>query len=100
MFKFFENLLEPFPEKPPEQAPSGLWAFCRYYSRGAEKYLFAMALFSGLIGVIEAGLFGFLGKMVDWLSVQDPATFLQAEKGTLIGLLVSTDLRVGIDRIP
>jgi len=38
-----------------------------------------MAFFTGAIAVMEVSLFAFLGKLVDWLAVSDPATFLQDE---------------------
>ena len=84
MFKFFENLLEPFPEEIPQQAPDTLWAFCRHYSKGAEKFIVIMAISSGLIAIFEAALFGFLGRLVDWLSTQSRETFLADEGKTLL----------------
>lgn len=41
--------------------------------------LLMMAFFTGAIAAMEVSLFAFLGKLVDWLAVSDPATFLQNE---------------------
>ena len=60
MFTFFERLVNPYPPEPPTQPPRGLYAFCRYYTRGIEPYLALMAvLFAGALTAgrrLEAGL--------------------------------------------
>ena len=76
MFAFFERLINPFPPQEPEQPPSGLYAFCRHYTKGIEPILVLMALVIGLIAIIEVSLFAFLGAVVDWLSSANPETFL------------------------
>ncbi|MDB9814639.1 ABC transporter ATP-binding protein/permease [bacterium] len=76
MFAFFERLIDPFPPQEPEQPPSGLYAFCRHYTKGIEPILVLMALVIGLIAIIEVSLFAFLGAVVDWLSSANPETFL------------------------
>ncbi|MGH1486601.1 MAG: ABC transporter ATP-binding protein [Cellvibrionaceae bacterium] len=84
MFRFFESLINPFPPEEPSQPPSGLYAFCRHYTRGAEKHLIAMACLTGLLALLEVSLFDFLGRLVDWLSTKNPDTFLEEEMGTLL----------------
>lgn len=81
MFKRFENFTEAFPQQDPEQPPQGIIAFCRYYSRGFEKPLLIMAFLSATVAILEVVLFGFMGKLVDWLTDSDPHTFL-AQNGT------------------
>ncbi|HEY0893161.1 MAG TPA: ABC transporter ATP-binding protein [Cellvibrio sp.] len=75
MFRFFESLIKPFPPQAPTEPPKTLYAFCRHYSRGAEVYLLGMALFTGLIAIMEVSLFGFLGDLVDRLNKHTPDTF-------------------------
>lgn len=75
MFRFFESLIKPFPPQDPTEPPKTLYAFCRHYSRGAEVYLLGMALFTGLIAIMEVSLFGFLGDLVDRLNKHTPDTF-------------------------
>ena len=90
MFTLFEKLVNPFPPEPPGQPPKTLLAFCYYYTRDIKWQLVAMALLTGLLGIIEVSLFGFLGQLVDWLSEKNPETFLAEEGMTLlwIGLLI------------
>ena len=81
MFKRFENFTEAFPKQDPQQPPQSIIAFCRYYSRGFEKPLLIMAILSATVAILEVMLFGFMGKLVDWLTESDPHTFL-AQNGT------------------
>jgi ATP-binding cassette subfamily B multidrug efflux pump len=77
MFEFFERLVEPFPAEKPQRPPSGLYEFCRYYTRGMESWLLLMAGLTVVIAVAEAMLFAILGQVVDWLASSDPTTFVQ-----------------------
>ncbi len=62
MYKRFEKLSSAFPPHEPEQPPNGLFAFCRYYTRGGfERPLIAMSVLSALIAIVEVSLFGFMG---------------------------------------
>lgn len=88
MFKYFENLIAPFPPELPTQAPNTLVAFCRHYTKGAEKYLLAMALLTGCLAIGEAYLFAILGQIVDWLANSDPKTFLETQSSKLIAMAV------------
>ena len=84
MFRFFESLINPFPQQAPQEPPKTLYAFCRHYAIGAEPYLIAMALFTGLIAIMEVSLFGFLGELVDKLNQHTPATFWKETNNELI----------------
>jgi len=84
MFKFFESLIKPFPIEDPQQPPKTLFAFCRHYTRGTEKYLVVMALLTGLIAIMEVALFGFLGDLVDTLNAHTPATLFEESGSQLI----------------
>ena len=77
MFGFFEKLIDPFPPKPPDRPPAGIYAFCRHYTRGMEPWLALMALLTAFTAVAEALLFGILGKVVDWLASSVPETFIE-----------------------
>ncbi len=90
MLRFFEKLIKPFPPAEPEQPPGSLFAFCRHYTQGMEAPLIMMTLLTAMLAVLEVGLFGFLGELVDWLSVKTPETLLQDEGSTLlaVGLLL------------
>ena len=84
MFRFFERLTEAFPETNLDQPPQGLLAFCRYYSQGFAKPLIALSMLTALVAVFEVTLFGFMGRLVDWLADSDRSTFLDTEWPTLM----------------
>lgn len=86
MFRFFERLIQPFPAREPMQPPDSLFAFCRHYTRGIEPYLIVMALFTGIIAILEVSLFSFLGQLVDWLSSHTPETLLAQDSDALVGM--------------
>ena len=79
MFRFFEKLIKPFPSSVPDQPPGSLLAFCRHYTRGMEAPLILMTILTAMLAVLEVGLFGFLGELVDWLSVKNPETLLSVK---------------------
>lgn len=85
MFKKFEGFTKPFPEEEPSQPPKGIYAFCRYYTRGFERPLIIMAIMSTIVAIVEVSLFGAMGKLVDWLSKSNPETFFHDNSGMLIG---------------
>lgn len=98
MFAFFEKLIKPFPPADSGQPPTTLYAFCRYYTRGMEPYLLMMSVLTGLIAIMEVSLFAFLGNLVDWLSTETPASFLQDKQNQLIwwGLMVVVGLPLAV----
>ncbi|NLY64978.1 MAG: ABC transporter ATP-binding protein [Alcaligenaceae bacterium] len=88
MFRFFENLINPYQEtlqSPPEK---GFLAFIWSCTRGVRRFIVAMMLLTASIGVFEALLFAFMGKIVDWLSLVEPSLLWQQEKSSLFLLLV------------
>ncbi len=84
MFKKFEGFTKPFPDEEPTQPPSGILAFCRYYTRGFEIPLIIMSIMSTIVAVVEVSLFGAMGNLVDWLSTSNPETFWQENSSQLI----------------
>ena len=86
MLKLFERWLSAYPSHEPEEAPKTLFAFCRYYSRGAEIPLILMSLLTATVAILEVVLFSFMGQLVDWLVTKNPETFLADESGRLIGM--------------
>ena len=84
IFRWFEAQLKPYPAAEPVEPPKGLLAFCLHYSKGAKRWLIAMAIMGASIALLEVSLFGFMGSIVDWLSHADKATFLEKEGGTLV----------------
>ncbi|OEF08467.1 ABC transporter ATP-binding protein [Vibrio genomosp. F10] len=85
MFKKFESFTKPFPNEEPKQPPKGIFAFCRYYTRGFEIPLIIMSIMSTIVAIVEVSLFGAMGQLVDWLSTSNPETFWQDNSSVLIG---------------
>jgi ATP-binding cassette, subfamily B, multidrug efflux pump len=86
MFRWFESKLNPFPPEEPVEPPRTLVAFCLHYTKGSWPYLAAAGILTALIAITEVWMFGFMGHIVDWLSVQNRETFLQTEGWKLAGI--------------
>jgi ATP-binding cassette, subfamily B, multidrug efflux pump len=77
MFRFFENIIDPFKPTSITEPPKGLWAFCTHYSKGIWPILVAMAFATAAVSGIEVSLFHFLGSLVDKLNQNTPQTLWQ-----------------------
>jgi len=90
LLDFFEQRIEPFPDQKAQRPPGTLVPFLWHYSRDSWPWLLTMAVFSGLISVLEVSLFGFLGNLIDWLGNRDPETLLAEESSRLMwmGLVI------------
>ncbi len=88
MFAWFERLVDPYPETLPATPPRGLLRFAWAGTTGLRRYIGAMTLLTGLIGAFEALLFGFLGRIVDWLGATRPERLWTEQGGTLALLAV------------
>ncbi len=84
MFRWFESRIDPFPSARPGAPPAKLAAFCWHYVKDAAPFLIVVAVIVAFISIGEVMLFGFLGRIVDWLSSTDRATFLAREGETLV----------------
>ena len=86
MLRFFERLVDPFPESPPAPPPARFFAFLWSATRGVRPHLAATVVLTAGIGVFEALLFSMLGSIVDWLSQVEPARLWDRERTTLLML--------------
>ena len=84
MFKRFESWVEALPDDEPTKPPTGVYAFCRHYTKGYELPLILMSILTAMLAILEVSLFGFMGQLVDWLVRKDPQTLFQDEGTTLI----------------
>jgi ATP-binding cassette, subfamily B, multidrug efflux pump len=88
MFRFFEKLVSPYPEGTALPLPRGFFPFLWACARGARRYVASMTLLTAVIGAFEAMLFGWLGRVVDWLAKVPPSR-LWAEQRTQLMLLAA-----------
>lgn len=72
MFRWFENLVQPFPIEEFTTPPKSFWAFVWSCTKGMRPYIVCMTILTGFIGAFEALLFAMMGKVVDKLSVIAP----------------------------
>ena len=77
MFKFFENLVDPYVAyEETDTPPTRLWPFMREYLVPFKKVLIATAIMSILVASVEVWLIYYMGLVVDRLS-GDPETVIQ-----------------------
>ena len=84
MLSWFERLVPPFPDNPPEQPPAGFFAFIWSSTQGIRGLILLLAILTALIGAFEALLFAMLGNIVDWLSKVPPHLLWQQEKQNIL----------------
>ena len=102
MLRYFENLVAPYPNTPPPPLPRGFFAFLWACARGVRRYIAAMTLFTALIGVFEAMLFGMLGHVVDWLAKLEPSRLWTEQRGHLVllaAVLAGSVMLIGLQSL-
>ena len=75
MYRVFERLIDPYPEAI-QPLPPRLRSFYASFIRPVWPLLLAVGVFTALISVAEVTVFGFMGKLVDWLGKSRPDSFL------------------------
>lgn len=86
----FESWIDPFQPKASYQPPTGVAAFIWHYVSQARGAFLAMLVLGGIVAVMEAGLFWFVGRLVDILDSVKPGagwSGLMSEHGTDIALI-------------
>jgi ATP-binding cassette subfamily B multidrug efflux pump len=68
VLRFFERLVDPYPDAMPAFPPTRFFAFLWSATRGLRPWLLGMTLLNAVIGVFEAALFSMMGHLVDWLA--------------------------------
>src|SRR5580704_9902712 len=102
MFRVFEKLVAPYPNGTTPALPQGFFPFLWACARGARRYIAAMTLLTGAIGVFEALLFGMLGRVVDWLSKVEPSRLWAEQRAHLLllaGILMGSVVRVALQSL-
>ncbi len=68
MFRFFENLVDPYCDYPQnDRPPTRLWPFLREYGVPFRRVFFWAGILSILVAAIEIGLIYYMGRIVDLL---------------------------------
>jgi ATP-binding cassette, subfamily B, multidrug efflux pump len=76
MFRFFENLVDPYTSyTETDTPPTRLWPFLRDYARPFAAVFWVTGLFSVIIAGIEIWLLAYMGRVVDLLDNTTPADF-------------------------
>ncbi len=88
LFRFFESRLPAFPDSPMPLPRHGLLHFLWACTKGLRGWLLLFMILSAGIGIYEALLFAWIGKLVDWLGTYSPVT-LWAEKGDILLLMLA-----------
>ncbi|MFT4148751.1 MAG: ABC transporter ATP-binding protein [Paracoccaceae bacterium] len=74
MFRFFENLVDPYgPYEQTDTPPRRLWPFLRDYIRPFRAVFSVTALLSVIVAVADVALIWYVGRVVDLLSQGSPA---------------------------
>ncbi|GIT92637.1 multidrug ABC transporter ATP-binding protein [Jannaschia pagri] len=94
MFRYFENLVDPYAAYREEDTPpSRLWPFLVSYSRPFTRVFAYTALLSVVVAAVEIWLISYMGRLVDMLSGSTPATFL-ADHGAELAIVAAFILLV------
>ena len=95
IFHWFETRIETYPDAPPKTPDKGLWRFIWSSMEGVRAWVLVLAVFTVGTGIMEALLFQFMGKVVDWLGTYTPET-LWTEKGwALVGMVALMLFSIG-----
>ena len=88
--RLFESWIDSFARRSSLRPPEGVWRFVWFYVRQAKGAFAAMALFGGAVAVLEAGLFWFVGRLVDMLSAAPREAgwrgLIETHGGELLGM--------------
>ena len=76
MFRFLENLVDPYCDYPQEdRPPTRLWPFLKGYAQPFRRIFVITAAFTMVVAFVEIWLISYLGRLVDVLARTDPAVF-------------------------
>ncbi|MDJ0640657.1 MAG: ABC transporter ATP-binding protein [Paracoccaceae bacterium] len=78
MFRFFENLIDPYCDYAEEdRPPTKLWPFLARYAKPFHGVFWATALITIVVAIVEIWLIAYLGRLVDLLASAERETFWQ-----------------------
>ena len=92
IYRLFERWLDPFMTSDQDPVPTTAFAFIWYFVRQAKLVFLTMLILGGLVALVEAALFWFVGRLVDLLTAADRAMgwagLLASNGPELVGMLV------------
>jgi len=89
MFRFFENLVDPFTDYPEtDSPPAGLFGFLWDYSQPFKRVFLYTALMSVVVATVEIWLIHYMGRLVDLLSGAEPAQMMSDHGLELLAVAV------------
>jgi ATP-binding cassette subfamily B multidrug efflux pump len=103
MFRYFENLIDPFAPFAKGTPPGSLWAFYRYQLGAMRKWIPWIMLTGLLAAVIESGLIFYSGRLVDLMAEAGPEAFWRTHwlEVTLAALfiLIARPLAIAVNHL-
>ena len=90
MFRFFENLVDPYVAYPQSDTPPRrLWPFLAEYIRPFRKVFVATATLSVLAAFADVALIWYVGRLVDQLANTGPAAFFTAHGAEVLAVALA-----------
>lgn len=75
MFRFFENLVDPFQPFDDSTPPNSLWPYLRSQLGPFKKLMVWMALTGILVAIVETGLIFYTGRVIDLMNATEASAF-------------------------
>ncbi|MDP7186695.1 MAG: ABC transporter ATP-binding protein [Paracoccaceae bacterium] len=75
MFRFFENLIDPFQNFAQETPPARLWAYVKSHYAPYYRLMIWMGVVGALVAFIETGLIFYSGRVIDLMEITGPESF-------------------------
>ncbi len=86
LFRAFENWIDPFAAIPKQDLPDTIGPFMLYFLRQTRWPFIIFLVLGGIVGLIEASLFYFVGLLIDTLKDASPATIWAEHGWSLAGM--------------
>jgi len=75
MYRFFENLVDPFQKFRQETPPAKLWPYVKSHYGPYYKWMIWMAVVGATVAFIETGLIFYTGRVIDLMEISGPESF-------------------------
>ena len=89
MFRFFENLVDPYTDYPERDSPPNrLWPFLWDYSQPFKRLFLVTAIMSVVVAIMEIWLISYMGRLVDLLTGSEPGSFIAVHGWELLAVAI------------